>query len=165
VDSASAWAKYLTDTAGLSAFVARPSDAPPPISAAPPQMPTTPQAPSQAPSASAPPQPTAAPQQTAARTSSRYNPQPLGAGFAVLVDFFSRPELAGQIQQILGKDVGLVSYGQRPYLLAIYTGDQTTANSILQTLTDRGFWTMVVDSRRVTLLRPAVSLTGSIVQN
>ncbi|MBD2020491.1 hypothetical protein H6F43_09855, partial [Leptolyngbya sp. FACHB-36] len=37
VDSASAWAKYLTDTAGLSAFVARPSDAPPPISAAPPQ--------------------------------------------------------------------------------------------------------------------------------
>jgi len=51
----------------------------------------------------------------------------------------------------------LVSYGQRPYLLAVYTRNQREANSTLRELSDRGFWSMVVDSRRVTLLSPVVN--------
>lgn len=91
-------------------------------------------------------------------TSLTYKPKLLGAGYAVLVDYFSKPEVAVQVQQLLGKDVGLVAYRQRPYLLAVYTTDQNEANSNLQQLSDRGFWAMVVDSRRVTLLKPVVSL-------
>ena len=90
-------------------------------------------------------------------TSPAYNPQPLGDGYAVLVDYFNQPELAAQVQKIVGDNVGLVSFGQRPYLLAMYTTNQRKANSTLRELSDRGFWSMVVDSRRVTLLRSKVS--------
>lgn len=86
-----------------------------------------------------------------------YNPQPLGEGYAVLVDYSNQPEVAGKLKQLLGSDVGLVSYGKRPYLLVVYTNDQSKANSTLRRLSDRGFLSMVVDSRRVTLLRPVVS--------
>lgn len=87
-----------------------------------------------------------------------YNPQPLGTGFAVLVDYFNQPELATQVQQQLGSPVGLASYGQRPFLLAVHTTNQQDANDILTTLSDRGFWVMIVDSRKVVLLNAAVSL-------
>jgi hypothetical protein len=86
-----------------------------------------------------------------------YNPKPLGEGYAVLVDYFNQPEVAAQLRQLLGSDVGLVSYGKRPYLLAAYTTSESQANSTLRRLSDRGFWSMVVDSRRVTLLRPVVN--------
>jgi hypothetical protein len=84
-----------------------------------------------------------------------YNPQPLGDGYAVLVDYFNQPEVAAQVQKIVGDNVGLVSFGQRPYLLAVYTTSQRKANSTLRELSDRGFWSMVVDSRR--LLLPTTS--------
>ncbi|MCD8485171.1 MAG: hypothetical protein LRZ84_00045 [Desertifilum sp.] len=87
-----------------------------------------------------------------------YNPQPLGTGFAVLVDYFNQPELATQVQQVLGGTVGLASYGQRPFLLAVHTTNQQDANDILQALSDRGFWAMIVDSRKVVLLNASVSL-------
>lgn len=93
----------------------------------------------------------------ASATTPAYNPKQLGSGYAVLVDYFNKPEVAEQVRQMLGGDVGLVSYGQRPYLLAVYTTNQSEANSTLQQLSDRGFWVMVVDSRRVTLLKPVVS--------
>ncbi len=86
-----------------------------------------------------------------------FNPQPLGEGYAVLVDFLNQPEIAAQLRQILGNDVGLVSFGKRPYLLAMYTTNEGRANSTLRQLSDRGFWSMVVDSRRVTLLKPVVN--------
>ena len=90
-------------------------------------------------------------------TSLAYNPQPLGEGYAVLVDYLNQPEIAFELKQLLGRDVGLVSFGQRPYLIAAYTTNQREANSILRKLSDRGFWSMVVDSRRVTLLRSVIS--------
>lgn len=141
-ETANSWAQYLTETVGLQAFVARPAQA-------------------------AAPQPAAignAPEATKTAAVSRgYNPQPLGAGYAVLVSYFNRPELAAEIQQTLAQTVGLVAYGQRPYLLAIYTTDQNVANSTLQKLSDRGFWAMVVDSRRVTLLKSAINVSPATV--
>jgi hypothetical protein len=80
------------------------------------------------------------------------------------VDYFSKPALATQVQQLVGKDIGLASYRQRPYLLAVYTTDQSLANSTLQALTERGFWAMVVDSRRVTLLRQTIASPQSTVK-
>lgn len=87
-----------------------------------------------------------------------YNPQSLGTGFAVLVDYFNRPELATQLQQIVEGDIGFVSYGQRPYLLAVYTTNQKEAYNTLQKLNERGFSTYLVDSRKVLLLRSVVRL-------
>lgn len=87
-----------------------------------------------------------------------YNPKPLGEGYAVLVDYFNKPEVAAQVRRIVGSEIGLVSYNQRPYLLAVYTDSQRKAGSILRELSDRGFSSMVVDSRRVTLLRQRVGI-------
>jgi len=150
-EAANAWAKYMRESIGLSAFVARPSE----------------------PAAQTSPTPTATvpfPTGTSVvRSPSRdlrsYNPQMLSGGYAVLVDYFSKPELATQVQQLVGKDIGLASYRQRPYLLAVHTTDQSLANSTLQALTDRGFWAMVVDSRRVTLLRQPIATPQSTVKN
>lgn len=143
LDLADAWAKYLSETIGVSAFIARPAGVA--------QVPTPP-------TASLPPT-------GAATDGSTFNPQPLGNGFAVLVDFFSRPELAAQVQQAIGRNIGLATYRQRPYLLAIYTTDQTAANATLQALSDRGFWTMIVDSRRVTLLRQTIDVQRATANN
>ncbi|XHX80269.1 MAG: hypothetical protein RBJ76_10165 [Stenomitos frigidus ULC029] len=149
-EAADAWAKYVRESIGLSAFVARPSE----VAAQP----------SPAPVQTAP-----APTAGIARSSSpqsvgTFNPQALGGGYAVLVDYFSRPELATQVQQLVGKEIGLAAYRQRPYLLAVHTSDQSLANSTLQALTDRGLWAMVVDSRRVMLLRQAIATPQAAVK-
>lgn len=155
VERANAWARYITDTTGLAAFVARPAETP--------ASPTPTSGTQGQPSTTTPggTKPTA-PVKTAANPSTNpstgYNPKPLGPGYAVLVDYFNQPELATKVQQVLGKPVGVVSYGQRPYLLAIYTTDQNAANTALQSLSDRGFWATIVDGRRVVLLRQTVGM-------
>lgn len=145
VDSADAWAKYLNELTGLSTFIVRS----PTQSNTSASLPGTPQA------------PTAAVEtlDSGSRSTPTFNPRPLGGGYAVLVDYFSRPELAAQVQQALGKEIGLVSYRQRPYLLAVYTTEQGVANTTLKALSDRGFWAMVVDARRVTLLKQPINLS------
>lgn len=149
LENANNWARYIKEFSGLSAFVVRSPKALPP---------------GQSPSASTL-QPLGDSSVSRALPSAReirsndlaYNPQSLGEGYAVLVDYSNQPELASQIRQILGEDVGLVAYGKRHYLLAMHTTNQKAANSILRRLSDRGFWTMVVDSRRVILLTRAVT--------
>ncbi|MBD2450207.1 hypothetical protein H6G76_24205 [Nostoc sp. FACHB-152] len=98
-------------------------------------------------------------QQAAATTPTvSYNPKPLGQGYAVLVDYFNRPEIANSVQQVVGGNVGFASYGQRPYLLATHTTNQQQAYKTLQQLNERGFFAILVDSRKVVLLRSAVKV-------
>ncbi|MGQ9872792.1 hypothetical protein [Leptodesmis sp.] len=156
VERANAWARYITDTTGLAAFVARPAETPAspnPVSGTPGQASTLP-----SPGGTKPVEPAQTATQSSANLSTGYNPKPLGPGYAVLVDYFNQPELATRVQQLLGRPIGVVSYGQRPYLLAIYTTDQNAAHITLQALSDRGFWATIVDSRRVVLLRQSVAL-------
>jgi len=162
VERANSWAKYMTETTGLAAFVARPAEIP---------QGATPAA-TPAPSVVAKPQkPTASPSTSAANSAAKpndstsYSPKPLGLGYAVLVDYQNQPEMAVRVRQILGKEVGLVSYGQRPYLLAVYTADPNAANTALQLLSDRGFLAILTDSRRVVLLRRTVALPSTATTN
>ena len=134
IDDANRWARYVSNIVGLSAIITT--------------RPTTtadvqPQSQSQS-----QPKP---PQQTVS-----YNPQALGEGYAVLVDYYNRPELVNNVQQVVGGNVGFVSYGQRPYLLAVYTTNQTEAYNTLQKLNNGGFVASLVDSRKVILLRSTV---------
>ncbi len=129
IDDANRWARYVSNIVGLSAIITT--------------RPTTPDV-----QAQSRPQP---PQQTVS-----YNPQALGEGYAVLVDYYNRPELVNTVQQLVGGNVGFVSYGQRPYLLAVYTTNQTEAYNTLQKLNNGGFIASIVDSRKVILLRSTV---------
>lgn len=85
-----------------------------------------------------------------------FNPQRMPQGYAILVDHLNRPEIAIQLQSFLGRSVGLVSYGQRSYLLVTYSIDSQLASSTLQTLTNRGFIPLLVESERLILLTPSI---------
>lgn len=127
-----------------------PSAAPTPTPAAPAPAPSVaPSTPASSPAAAAP---------TAATTS--FDPKPLGAGYAVLVNYANRPEVAADVRQVTSQPVGLVSYNQRPFLLAAHTTDPAAATAVLQSLNDRGFNAIIIDSRSAILLTPAVVGTG-----
>ncbi|GAA6619702.1 hypothetical protein [Scytonema sp. NUACC26] len=132
IDDANRWARYISSVVGLSAIITtRPTDS------------------AQA-SASSP--------NTSQRERVSYKPERLGEGYAVLVDYYNRPEVANQVQEVVGGDVGFATYGQRPYLLAVYTNNQKEAYTTLQKLSEQGLSAVLVDSRKVLLLRSAVRL-------
>lgn len=153
-DIATAWAKYLIEMAGVQAYVARPANsassvATPPASNGVGGTSSPVPGPTSNSSASSPATEPIAPRLA-------YNPQPLGVGYAVLVNYFNRPELAASVRQITTRDVGLVAFEQQPYLLASHTTDATVAATLLRTLTEKGLTVTIVDSRRAVLLTPAV---------
>ncbi len=131
IDDANRWARYIQNIVGLSAVITTRA---------------TEQAPQQA------------PQTTAKVPTSKisYNPKILGEGYAILVDYFNRPEMVSSLQKSVGGDVGFVSYGQRPYLLAVYTTNQKEAYNTLQKLSESGFVAILADGRKVVLLRSTV---------
>ena len=170
---ANAWAKYVSDRTGLQAFIARPatSTAPATPAAAASPSPRTPAAnAASSPRSSAANSPTNSARNRATRTPDAsaaanpapvaYNPQPLGTGYAVLVNYADRPEVAAELSKAIAHSVGLAVYNQRPYLLAIQTADQAAAMALLKTLSDRGFTAEMVDSQQVVLLTPAVAGTA-----
>ena len=87
-----------------------------------------------------------------------YNPQALGDGYGVLVDYFGDLAIARRLQQTLDEPPGLVSYGQRPYLLVRHTEKLRQANELLENLSEDGFAVTVVNSRHAILLREAIAL-------
>ncbi|MGK7926013.1 MAG: hypothetical protein AB4290_12345, partial [Spirulina sp.] len=74
----------------------------------------------------------------------------------VIIDYFNNPEVATRVQKLLGRDIGLVSYFSRPYLLAGQTRDQQQATLLLRQLSDRGFSALIVNSRQAILLTSKV---------
>jgi hypothetical protein len=66
--------------------------------------------------------------------------------------------MANSVQQVVGGNIGFASYGQRPYLLAIYTRNQQEAYNTMQRLNERGFFAVLVDGSKVMLLRSSVRL-------
>jgi hypothetical protein len=157
--AASVWGQYLIRTTGIKVTIAAPIPTPvaAPI-AAPASTPTTiPTTPSPTtPSPTTPSPTTPSPTTPSPTTRSTYNPKILGTGYAVLVNYNNRPEVAAQLRQAVNAKIGVVSYGERPYLLANQTEDQAAANAIMQLLSDRGFLAMVVDARRVVLLKSQI---------
>ncbi|NJM46947.1 MAG: hypothetical protein HC860_12965 [Alkalinema sp. RU_4_3] len=140
-ETANAWAQFFSTKVGVQTFVARPGGPATPFPTAPVTPPVVPTAPA---SPSIP-------------NITGYNPQVLGQGYAVLVNYYNRPEVAAQLQQTLGKPVGLVSFGQRPYLLVTYTTDQNTATALLSQLSNQGYGVSLVDGRRVVLVKSEVA--------
>jgi hypothetical protein len=138
------WVRYLNDIVGLQAFLVEP--------------PVVVQAASETASETVVARRSAVESQPVVTSENipAFNPQPLGTGYAVLVDFFNKPEIAEQVQRLVGKEVGLVSFAQRPYLLVLHTTNDSNATNTFQLLSDRGFVVMMVDGRKVTLLRSQV---------
>ncbi len=85
-----------------------------------------------------------------------YNPQALSSGYAVLVNYNNRPDVAVQLGQVLSQDVGVAVYGERPYLFVMQTGEMTAANAVVKLLNDRGFLALRVEAKSVVVLRPVV---------
>jgi len=139
IDDANRWARYIQNIVGLSAIITTRA---------------TQQAPQQAPQKVPQQAPQTTPKVPTAKIT--YNPKILGEGYAILVDYFNRPEMVSSLQKSVGGDVGFVSYGQRPYLLAVYTTNQKEAYNTLKKLSESGFVAILADSRKVVLLRSNV---------
>ncbi|MFQ4142005.1 hypothetical protein [Chlorogloeopsis sp. ULAP02] len=161
IDDANRWARYINSIVGLTAIITtRPGEHL--ANQTTPKTPTLPTPPTTPTLPTPPTTPTTQLNQlNQLNQTATYQPQRLKRGFAVLVDYFNRPEVANQIKEIVRGDVGFVSYGQRPYLLATYTTNQQDAYSTLQKLSERGFFAVIVDSSKVMLLRPIVNLPNS----
>jgi hypothetical protein len=144
LESANAWALYLNDIEQFDAFVAQaPAAVEPAAGASPPAMTATPATPV-----------TTATNATAATS---YQPQTLGQGYAVLVDYSNRPELATEIGQQLSTPIGLAVYRQQPYLLIVHTAAADTAAQRLQQLSNAGFTAILVDGQQVVRLLSQVN--------
>ncbi|ERT07009.1 hypothetical protein M595_2997 [Lyngbya aestuarii BL J] len=157
------WAAYIKSNSGLRSYVVKPdtvSQRPPTrrvVSRSPAaELDTEPRSIEQ-PRPRVEPQPQPQPQPRPRAEQAAFNPRRLGSGYAVLVDYLNQPELAAEVEELTGVEVGLASYGQRPYLLVTQTNDLQTATSTLQTLSNRGFFSLMVDSRRVMLISPNVN--------
>jgi hypothetical protein len=146
-ESANAWSNYVAKQAEVSAFVAKPPTVAV-TSSLPPFPPSTPTPIATLPSTATPITPMLA--------ASPASPQSLGTGYAVLVNYHAQPAVATEVRESTGQPVSLVAYGQQPFLLASFTSNQSSADVLLKTLTDRGMWAMIVDGRRVMLLKPNV---------
>lgn len=131
LETANAWATYMTSEEGYESFVSRPTD-------------TAQAAPSNGGGA------------TAANPSAGYQPLRLGAGYAVLVNYGDRPEIATTVSQVV-RPVGLAVYQGQAYLLADYTGDSASATATLQRLSDAQTTAILVDASQVVRLTPEVA--------
>lgn len=146
--------RYMHDIVGLPAFVARMQTQPVKTGTALPVYVPRPGQPNVITPPLIPINPPSQPARPVAPSTVSFQPELLGYGFAVLVDYSNQPQLVNQVRELMGGNVGLASYGQRSYLLAVHTTNQREANSTWQRLSDRGLLAMLVDSRKVTLVRP-----------
>lgn len=142
---ARSWAEYLSTVEGFQTAVAPPAGDSPIPEATPVVDPAIPdESPSETPSNDPTNPPT-------------YQPTLLEPGYAVLVRYFNRPELAAQLETQLNASVGLAVYEQQPYLLAFYSPNAAAAGQVLQDLSQQ-FSAVMIDSRQVVVLSPAVSV-------
>ncbi|MGG6238823.1 hypothetical protein ACQ4N7_09295 [Nodosilinea sp. AN01ver1] len=170
LENANAWAQYMTEVEGFQAFVARPASTAaqptPPASGTPTsetpanETPASETAASETPAAGTPGNSSPASGTTVASAPTAYAPQPLGTGFAVLVDYQYQPESAIAIQRKVGQAVGLAVHRQRSYLLIAHSPDVEGAASTLSVLTSLNIPGFIVDSQDVVMLTPAVALTA-----
>lgn len=155
LENANAWAQYMTEVEGFQAFVARPATTAQPSN---PEAtnPATPEpTPSPAPTGATEPPDANSPATTG---TAAFAPQPLGEGFAVLVDYQYNPDTAVAIQAQVGQAVGLAVHKQRAYLLIAYSPTMDGAATTLNVLVGYGISGFIVDSREVVMLTPAIAL-------
>jgi hypothetical protein len=157
-DVANAWAKYLSDQASLQAIVSSPGGSSGNTAAAPNPPSSNGNSGNGNSGAGSFPRPSTSPTtpntqpRPNTNTGTTFNPQPLGSGYAVLVSYFNRPEVAADVRKVTNRNVGLVSFEQRPYLLAAYGSDRNSAEAVLNKLRQDDFVVTLVDSQGVVVL-------------
>ena len=143
LETANAWATYMTTVEGYESFVSRPTDA-----AQMAELGSSEQPASASNGASS--------SNFSSSGSAVYQPLRLGAGYAVLVNYGDRPDIADTVSQLVWP-VGLAVYRGQAYLLADYTSDSASAAATLQRLSDAQTTAIVVDAQEVVRLTSEVA--------
>ena len=138
LETANAWATYMTTVEGYESFVSRP------------------QADQVATSGSTSDSTNSSTSVSSTVGTGDFSPLRLGVGYAVLVDYGDRPEIANTVSQVV-RPVGLAVYQGRAYLLADYTRDPDSAAATLQRLSEAQTTAILVDAPQVVRLTPAVA--------
>ena len=143
LETANAWATYMTTVEGYESFVSRPTD-----TAQLDQVGSGEQTSSANGGSSS--------NGAYSSGSASYQPLRLGAGYAVLVNYGDRPEIADTVGQVV-RPVGLAVYRGQAYLLADYTSDSASASATLQRLSDAQTTAILVDAQEVVRLTSEVA--------
>jgi hypothetical protein len=156
LETANAWATYMTTVADFESFVSRPAEGQP--AAASSELTGDEAVRGEATQDESVRGEAVAVQDAVRGEASRtaYQPRRLEAGYAVLVDYGNRPELATAVGQVV-RPVGLAVYRQRAYLLADYTSDANSAAVTLQRLNDAQMAAIVVDAEEVVRMSEEVA--------
>lgn len=126
LETANAWSSYMSSVEGYESFVLRPAHQ------------------------------TSTGSVGSSTSRASYQPQRLGTGYAVLVEYGNQPEVATTVSQLV-RPVGLAVYRQKSYLLAQYSNDPAIATATLQRLSDAQLSAVLVDAQQVVRLTPQVS--------
>lgn len=155
LETANAWAQYMTEVEQLQAFVARPAVTPVATTTPRPAADPVPTAETAAETTTAanPPAATSTPS-----PSPNFDPRSLGQGYTVLVDYLSQPEIAEAVQEQVGQAVGLAVYRQRPYLLIAHSPNIQGAATTLEVLAERNISSFIVNGQEVVMLAPAIAV-------
>ena len=86
-----------------------------------------------------------------------FQPKALSGGYGILVDYGANPAIATQLKTVLGKDVGLVVYASRGYLLAEQTPDADRVLALLNLLNQNNLTAIAVPAEQLMLLRATVT--------
>ncbi|MGB2924740.1 MAG: hypothetical protein WBB82_05530 [Limnothrix sp.] len=87
-----------------------------------------------------------------------FTPQALtGGGYGILVDYKANPQIVTQLKTLIQKEVGLVAYAARGYLLVEQTADSARVTALLNQLTQTGLVAIAVPTEQLILLKAAVT--------
>ncbi len=139
LETANAWVSYLSTTGGFESFVVQPAS----------------RASTQGTSSQDVNRPVSEGPGGETNGAIAFQPRRLGPGYAILVDYGTRPEVATTVGQLV-RPVGLAVYQQRAYLLVGYTTDVEAANATLQRLSNVQLAAVVVDAQQVVQLSAEV---------
>ncbi|PZO23075.1 MAG: hypothetical protein DCF25_01240 [Leptolyngbya foveolarum] len=147
LETANAWATYMVTVEGYESFVSKPTDG---------AAQTNPSSTAQNAVQTSAQTPAGQSVRSSTGGAGIYQPLRLGAGYAVLVNYGDRPEIADTVSQVV-RPVGLAVYRGQAYLLADYTSDADSAAATLQRLIDAQTTAIVVDAQEVVRMTPAVA--------
>lgn len=150
LETANAWAQYMTEVEQLQAFVARPAVTP--VATTAPQPAANPVPAAETTTAANPPAAT-----STSNPPPNFDPRSLGQGYTVLVDYLNQPEIAEAIQAQVGQSVGVAVYRQRPYLLIAHSPNIQGAATTLEVLAERNISSFIVNGQEVVMLAPAIA--------
>lgn len=86
-----------------------------------------------------------------------FQPKALSGGYGIIVEYGADPAIATRLKTVLGKNVGLVVYASRGYLLAAQVPDAERVLALLELLNQNNLTAIAVPANQLVLLKEIIA--------